>query len=133
MKILVVDDELVSRMKMQKIMSGVGDCVAVANGDQALTRFKKALEAERPFDLVTLDVLMPEMDGTEVLSKIRQIEEQKQIPKEQRVKILMVTSQSDKNTVIICIQAECDDYIVKPFDREMIMEKLEKFKDLLRE
>jgi two-component system, chemotaxis family, chemotaxis protein CheY len=131
MKILVVDDELVSRMKMQKIMESVGECAAVASGREALITFKEALESEMPFDLVTLDVVMPEMDGTEVLYEIRQTEKQKHIPKEKRVKILMVTSQSDKDTVITCIQAECDDYIVKPFDKEKIIKKLAKMEVII--
>jgi two-component system chemotaxis response regulator CheY len=131
MKILVVDDELVSRKKMQKIMEGLGECTAVASGREALSLFKQALESEAPFDLVTLDVVMPGMDGTEALYEMREIETRKHPPKEKRTRILMVTSQSDKDTVITCIQAQCDDYVVKPFDREKIMKKLEKFKELL--
>ena len=69
---------------------------------------------------------MPEMDGTEVLLEIRELENQKKIPREKQVKILMVTSHSDRDNIITCIQAECDDYIVKPFDREKILEKIEK-------
>ena len=130
MKILVVDDELVSRKKMQKIMDGLGECAAAASGGEALNLFKQAMESGAPFDLVTLDVVMPGMDGTEVLYEIREIERRKHPPKEKRTKILMVTSQSDKDTVITCIQAQCDDYIVKPFDREKIMKKIEKFKYL---
>jgi len=79
-----------------------------------------------PFDLITLDVSMPEMDGTEVLYIIREIEKTMKIPKENQVKILMVTSHSDKDTVIASVQAGCDDYIVKPFDREVIINKLKK-------
>lgn len=131
MKILVVDDELVSRKKMQKIMEGLGECAAAANGGDALNLFKQALKSGTPFDLVTLDVVMPVMDGTEVLYQIRELEKQGHRPKEKRTKILMVTAQSDKDTVITCIQAQCDDYIVKPFDREKVMNKINKFKDLM--
>ena len=126
MKTLVVDDELVSRKKMQKIMENFGECEAVESGSAAIATFKKALESWMPFDLITLDVLMPKMDGTEVLYTIREIEKEKKIPGEKQVKILMVTSHSDKDTIITSIQAGCDDYIVKPFDREVIIKKLEK-------
>ncbi len=126
MKTLVVDDELVSRKKMQKIMDGFSECEAVESGSAAIAAFQKALENGMPFDLITLDVLMPKMDGTEVLYTIREIEKEKKIPKEKQVKILMVTSHSDKDTFITSIQAGCDDYIVKPFDREVIINKLEK-------
>jgi two-component system chemotaxis response regulator CheY len=127
-KTLVVDDELVSRKKLQKIMEGLGECEAVESGTAAIAAFKKAWESWAPFDLITLDIAMPEMVGTEVLYTIREIEKEKNIPKEKQVKILMVTVLSDKDTVITSIQAECDDYIVKPFDRETIIEKIEKIK-----
>ena len=126
MKTLVVDDELVSRKKMQKIMESLGECKAVETGSAAIAAFRKALESGMPFDLITLDIAMPEMDGTELLYTIREIEKEKKIPREKQIKILMVTSHSDKDTVITSIQAGCDDYIVKPFDREVIIKKLEK-------
>ena len=128
MKTLVVDDELVSRKKMQKIMVNLGECEEVESGSAAITAFKKALENRTPFDLITLDIAMPEIDGIEVLFEIREIEKEKKIPREKQVKILMVTAHSDRDNIITCIQAGCNDYIVKPFDREMVIEKFEKIK-----
>ena len=126
MRILVVDDELVSRKKMQKIMVNLGECEAVEGGRDAINAFTKALEAGTPFDLITLDIAMPDMDGVEVLFEIREIENQEKITQENQVKVLMVTSHSDRDNIITCIQAGCDDYIVKPFDREVVIKKLEK-------
>jgi len=126
MRILVVDDEIVSRKKMQIIMEGFGESEAVGSGVAALGAFEKAWENLAPFDLISLDISMPDMDGTEVLCKIRKIEKGKKVSKEQLVKVMMVTSHSDKDTVITCMQAGCDDYIAKPFDRETILKKFEK-------
>jgi len=123
---LIVDDELVSRKTIQKIMMSFGECEAVESGSEAVTAFKQALENGATFNFITLDVTMPEMDGTEVLYEIRNIENEMKIPNENRVKILMVTSQADKETVITCIQAGCDDYITKPFDKGKLMVKLER-------
>ncbi|MBE9547496.1 MAG: HDOD domain-containing protein, partial [Proteobacteria bacterium] len=125
MKILVVDDELVSRKKLQKIMDGLGECEAVESGAAAITAFKEARGSGTPFDLITLDINMPEMDGIQVLYRIREIE--KNIPREKGIKIIIVTSHADKNTIVTCMQAGCDDFIVKPFDREMVIRKLEKY------
>ncbi len=124
MKILVVDDELVSRKKMKLIMDGLGECEAVASGMDAVAAYQGAWENEAPFDLVALDVLMPEMTGTQVLEEIRHLESEKNIPGEKRVKIFMVTSHADKDTIIACVQAGCDDFIAKPFDREIVYRKL---------
>lgn len=124
MRSLVVDDEIVSRKKMEKIMTAFGICVAVENGPDALKAFEESIGKGEVFDLVTLDVSMPGMDGTEVLFEIRMIEQQKNIPKENRVKVIMVTGQSDKDLVITCMQAGCDGYVVKPFDSAIMAEKI---------
>jgi CheY-like chemotaxis protein len=126
MRTLIVDDELVSRKKMEKIMTAFGQCVTVESGAEALKTIQEAIDRGEPFDLITLDVSMPGMDGTEVLFEIRVIEQQKNIPKENKAKILMVTGQSDKDLVITCMQAGCDDYVVKPFDSTIMAEKLKK-------
>ncbi len=124
MRVLVVDDELVSRKKMEKIMGTFGECVAAESGKAALNAFEAAIEKGEPLDLITLDVSMPHMDGTEVLYEIREIEKQRNIPKGSQSKVIMVTAQSDRDTVITCIQAGCDSYITKPFDRAIIAKKL---------
>ena len=126
MKTLVVDDELVSRKKMNLIMNGISECVAVDCGNDAIAAFEKAWENQSPFDLITLDIFMPEMDGKDVLKKIRQIESDRNVPWDKRVKIFMVTAQSDKDTIIDCVQAGCDDFITKPFDKSTIIKKLVK-------
>ena len=127
MKTLVVEDEVFSRMKLQKIMEGFCECEAVDNGQAAVDAYKSAWEGSAPYDLITLDISMPDMDGTKVLHTIRELEKERNIPKEKRVKILMMTASSDEETVIACIQAGCDDYIVKPINRETISKKLEQF------
>ncbi len=62
MRVLVVDDEVVSRKKMEKIMGTFGQCVAVDCGEAALKAFGDAMAKGRSFDLITLDVSMPQMD-----------------------------------------------------------------------
>ncbi|MCP4368948.1 MAG: HDOD domain-containing protein, partial [Deltaproteobacteria bacterium] len=126
MKIMIVDDEVVSRMKMKKIMDSVGECEVFESGIESIKTFKQALEDADPFDVITLDVTMPGIDGTEVLVQMREIETEMKIPQEKKVKVLMVTSQADKDTVTACIQAGCDGYIAKPFDKELMHAKLMK-------
>ena len=124
MKSLVVDDELVSRKKMESILATFGDCTAVASGKTAILTFSKAWHAKTPFELMTLDVSMPDLDGKEVLFRIREIENESKLALDKRMKIIMVTSRSDNETVISCLQAGCNDYIVKPFDLETMRKKL---------
>ncbi|MBF0101006.1 MAG: response regulator [Desulfobacterales bacterium] len=124
MKILVVDDELVSRKKMHKIMEGIGECISVESGKQAIRSFKEAWEEGVPFEVISLDIFMPDMSGIEVLTKIREVEKEKQVPKEKQVKIMMVTSYSEKDIVIASLKAGCDNYVVKPFNSEKVRAKL---------
>jgi len=126
LKILIADDEIVSRNKMQKLMDKIGDCLAVESGKEALDVLKQAFLADKPFHLVMLDIVMPEMDGIETLTEIRAFEEEKKVPQEKRVKVIMVTAYSDKKTILKCIRAGCDDYIKKPFKKEMIIKKMVK-------
>ena len=126
MKTLVVDDELVSRRKMDRIMRHYGEVLAVTNGSEALAAFAEALKNDQRFDLITLDISMPGMDGTEVLLRVRDLEEERTIPVEQRVKVLMLTARADRGTVLDCISAGCDDYLKKPFTIERITKKLKK-------
>ncbi len=126
MKVLIVDDELVSRTKMKTIISGFAPCTAVDSGSAAVAAFEKALRENKPFNIILLDINMPEMDGTEALYKIREIENKATLPKEKQAIIIMVTSHSDKDNIITCLQAGCNDYVVKPFNKEIISEKLDK-------
>ncbi len=125
MKILIVDDELVSRKKMGKILGSLGECEMFENPLEAITAFEIALIEGNPFNLILLDVEMPEMSGMAVLKKIRAIEGQKNIPAEKQAKIMMVTMSKEKSVVMECIQAGCNNYITKPFNKELVIEKIE--------
>ncbi len=127
-KTLIVDDDFISRSKMEAIMEGHGECIVAENGKQAIELFQTNLKGTKPFDIITLDITMPDMDGTEVLLNIREMEDNHNIPEKDRVKIIMVTSHSDKGYHITCVQAGCDDYIVKPFDSKSVSSRIEKIK-----
>lgn len=125
MRILVVDDEVVSRKKMMKSVSELGSCEGVQNGNAALSAVRTALEEWKLYDLITLDISMPDISGTDVLTSIRALETERGLDDEERATILMVTSHSDIETVKACV-GKCDGYIIKPFNKEVIMEKLKK-------
>ncbi len=127
MRILVVDDEVVSRKKMMKSVSALGSCEGVQNGSAALSAVKTALEEWKLYDLITLDVSMPDISGTEVLTTIRELEVERGLDDEERATILMVTSHSDIETVKACV-GKCDGYVIKPFNKEVIMNKLKQTK-----
>ena len=125
MKILVVDDEIVSRKKMMRITTDFGSCEGVQNGKAALSVIKTSLEEWQLYDLITLDVSMPDISGVEVLNTIRKMEEAKRLDEEEQAKILMVSSISDMKTVKACM-GKCNGYMIKPFNKELVVDKLKK-------
>lgn len=126
MRTLVVDDELVSRTKLETLMSTFGPCQAAENGGQALSLFQKAMNAGQGFDLVMLDIDMPDMQGTEVLARLRTLEKDGGGSAGLLTPVVMVTAQADQDHVMTCIQKGCNDYITKPFNIHIIKDKLDK-------
>lgn len=126
MRILIVDDDAPNRKLMTDIASRLGECEAAAGGEEALSAFKKAWEEWRPFNLIFLDVLMPVMDGKEVLLKIREIEKEKKISEQHQARIIMVTGVSEEETVVDCLRNGCDEFLVKPVDIQLVFEKVKK-------
>lgn len=130
MKILIVEDEFVSRMKMQKILQNFGDTDTAANGEEAFEAFKLSFKERKPYELVMMDIVMPDISGQEVVKKIRSFEEdfRKNInPNYVECKVIMVSALKDaKNILSSFKEFGCDDYIVKPFTKEKVVEALNK-------
>ncbi|MGB5749519.1 MAG: HDOD domain-containing protein [Desulfobacterales bacterium] len=132
MKILIADDDMVSRTKLKLIMENFGECETVDNGKDAVAMFHKAHQQGKPFGLIMLDINLPEMDGMQVLSAMIAAEIKLEVSNTHKAKILMVTSFTDKDHVVSCIQSGCDEYIAKPFDINTIGKKLSKLGIRLR-
>ena len=75
MKTLIVDDDFTNRLLLQELLRPHGQSHVAVNGREAVDAVGVALEAKEPYDLICLDIMMPEMDGQEALGKIRALEE----------------------------------------------------------
>lgn len=132
MNILIVDDDLVSRVKLTKLLSSYGTCTAVEDGPSALCQFGFAFGIGKPFDLIAMDVEMPGMRGQDAVKAIRQwenklaVESPMEYPVDQCAKIVMVTASSDMATISSSYRQLCDDYIVKPVTPENVQRCLVK-------
>lgn len=127
MRLLIVDDDPKNLKLLNAMVSELGECEAVDHGEKAISAFIKAWENWRPFNLILLDILMPEMDGLQVLNQIRKIETEKKVSDQHRVKIIMVTGLSEKDMVFECLRKGCDDFILKPIDGQLLFKKINKF------
>jgi CheY-like chemotaxis protein len=104
--VLVVDDDAVNRLLLSRALERDGHHVrAAANGLQALQALRDGL-----FDCVLLDVLMPEMDGYQVLEHMRSD------PKLRHTPVIMISALEDIQSVVRCIELGAEDYLPKPFD-----------------
>ena len=126
MKILIADDEYVSRKLAVKILSLYGACHTAENGLEALEMFETAHKKEEPFDLITMDILMPGTDGIETLRRIREWEISQKIPAEKKVKVVMLTASKDVEDLYPSFREGCEAYITKPFNAETLAEILNK-------
>lgn len=123
MKILIVEDELTSRELLRVILEPYGTVETVADGIEAMKAFNMAL-AKGPYDLICLDIMLPKMDGRQVLKGIRKIEGDKGIVGPDAVKILMISALGDFETVSEAFSSQCTSYITKPIDADKIIAEL---------
>lgn len=126
MKTLIVEDDFTSRLLLQEILKIYGPPHTANNGKEAVAAVREALDAGDPYDLICLDIMMPEMDGQEALRKIREEEELRGILSSNGVKIVMTTALDDPKNVIAAYQNLCDTYIIKPIQKKMLLEALRK-------
>ncbi|HVN71990.1 MAG TPA: response regulator [Desulfomonilia bacterium] len=126
MKTLIVEDELTSRIILQRILSPYGEVHLSLNGGEAIDAFKSALDQGSPFDLICMDFMMPELDGRTALVRIRTIETEKGINQADRVKVIMTTGLRNINTEYDDITSLCDAVIQKPVRKDNLTQFLQK-------
>jgi len=121
MKILVVDDEFVALQKMLVLLEPYGSCDAATHGEQAYEMFRKALMGIHPYDLVTIDIDMPGMNGLMLLRRLREAEEAEAVPPARK---LIVSANANSVNVTQAMLQRCDGFLVKPIRREALVHKL---------
>lgn len=128
MKTLIVEDGFVSRMVMQKMLRAYGPCDIAVNGKEALVAVRIAVAEDDPYDLICLDIIMPEMNGQEVLVEIRSMEKERGIELSKGARILMTTGAGDMANVYAAFNNFCDGYLVKPIEQRKLEAELRKLK-----
>jgi two-component system cell cycle response regulator len=112
-RILVVDDNPVNRMLLARTLGGQGHDVTTAeDGRQALELLQT--DTRTVFDIVLLDIVMPELDGYAVLARIKADEALRHIP------VIMITAVDELESVVRCIEAGATDYLPRPFNAAVL-------------
>lgn len=113
-RILIVDDYPMNRLKLSRVLEQQGHSVAQAeNGQQALNMLH-----QEPFDVVLLDIMMPEMDGHEVLAKMKSDKHLRYIP------VIVISAVDEVDSAVRCIEMGAEDYIPKPFNPVFLKARL---------
>jgi two-component system chemotaxis response regulator CheY len=115
MKILLVDDAEPIRAIQKKVLAALGavEFVEAADGMDALRLFKNACGA---FDLILIDYDMPQIDGNALARRFRQLDK--------RTPIIMCTAQAGREHVVDAIRAGVNNYLVKPFTPEALLQRV---------
>jgi len=125
-RILIVEDDMVSRKFLNKYLKQYGDCDMVVDGLEAIDAYLISVKEASPYDLICLDIMMPKVDGVKVLKAIRDLEDQNRVPLEKRTKIIMTTALGETQIVKTAFDIGCDAYASKPIDIEKFSEVLNK-------
>lgn len=116
-RILVVDDSQVNRMVLTKALTADGHvAVTTEHGLQALELLRS--EDELPFDIVLLDLEMPELDGYETLERIKSDDRLRHLP------VIVISSVDELDSVVRCIEIGAADYLPKPFKAAVLRARL---------
>jgi two-component system chemotaxis response regulator CheY len=124
MKMLIAEDDFTCRIVLQEMLSEFGTTHVAVNGNEAIEAVHVARDKGEPYDLICLDIMMPELDGQEALNQIRNLEEEHGILSTNGAKILMSTALDDIKNVSNAYNKLCDGYLAKPYNRQQLIDTL---------
>lgn len=126
MKTLIAEDDFTSRLFLQTVLSRYGECHIAVNGREAVEAVRTAGEDGQRYDLICMDIMMPEMDGLAAMRAIREQEAASGIFSK-GAKIIMTTALGNLKDVSAAFQGLCDSYIMKPINARKLLEDLKSF------
>ena len=121
---MVAEDDASSRILLEKFLSGYGECQVALNGKEAVDTARRARQDRKSFDLICMDLEMPEMNGLTAIREIRRQEATSVSFK--TAKIVVTTSHTDMDYISAALEGGCNAYLVKPIDTAKLLETMKK-------
>jgi two-component system chemotaxis response regulator CheY len=128
LRVLLTEDDFACRLLMQTFLSRYGECHIAANGKEAVDAVRAAINQGQKYDLICMDIMMPEMNGREAVRQVRELEETFGILSTSGAKIIMTTAVDEVKEVIRCFKELCDAYLVKPIDLNQLVGHMRSFR-----
>jgi two-component system chemotaxis response regulator CheY len=127
MKCLIVDDDELGRELIAEYLRGQASFDMAVNGREAVEKYEAAHDSGAPYDLIILDIVMPEMNGHEAAKAIRRMEQEKDTKPEQRVNIIVLSAlNTPKDVIETYVSAQSSAHLIKPVTREKLLLTLNK-------
>jgi len=127
LRILLAEDDFACRLLLQTFLSRYGECHIAVNGREAVEAFELAIEEGHGYDLICMDIMMPEMDGREAVKRVRALEQSRGILSTFGAKIFMTTTVQEIKEVFLCFKELCDAYLMKPIDLGELLKQMRLF------
>jgi two-component system, chemotaxis family, chemotaxis protein CheY len=121
---LIVEDDDTTRLLLNAILSRYAQCDTVQNGTQALEAYQKAVQAGQPYELITLDLVLPDLEGLEVLRRVRALEGERKVPSSDIVRVLIVTGAREDPGAEHEFRSGSEAWLLKPLRERSLVEKL---------
>lgn len=125
-KILIAEDDRVSRKFLSRLLKQYGECDQVVDGTEAIEAYMLAIKDKKTYDLICLDIMMPELDGIKVLKTIRNLEVQSNVRDFNQAKIIMTTVLGEQHIIQSAFDFGCNAFASKPINLIKFKEQLKK-------
>lgn len=120
LKILIVEDEFLSRNLLVTLVAEHGQTDVAVDGDEAVRAVQYAYDSGTPYDLVLLDIMLPQKDGQQALREMRAFEKARGVAGPDGMKVIMTTALTDARNVMEAFKGQCEAYIPKPYSKAKI-------------
>lgn len=127
MRFLVVDDDFETRRLVQKLLRPFGEVDVATDGEEGVESFSRALKEGEPYTLVTMDILMPNVDGQQALCEIREIEKEHGISDGGQTPVIMISGLDNSEALHDAFfLGDATGYIVKPINHTVLLQEIAK-------